>query len=78
MNSQRYKWDDETKDDSPSEFASTTFSTSIGALHDSGWARSRRRRRQRAARRTGLLWAMCAAIGASALFLYGVSHWLRG
>lgn len=74
MNSQRYKWDDETKDDGPSEFATTSFSTTAGAMH-SNWSRNRRRRR--AARRAGVLWTMLAAVGASALVLYGVAHWLR-
>lgn len=75
MNSKRYTWDDETKDDSPSEFVTTTYATTSAALH-SNWPRDRRRRR-RAARRNGLLWVMLAAVGASGLVLYGVSHWLR-
>lgn len=76
MNSQRYKWDDETKDDTPSEFASTTLSTLSGAVH-STWSQDQRRY-HRSARRAGLLWTMLAVVGASALVLYGVAQWLRG
>jgi hypothetical protein len=72
---QRYKWDDENKDDRPSEFVTTTFSTTAGALHSS-WSRERRKRR-RAARRAGVMWAVLAAVGASTLLLYAVASWLR-
>ncbi len=72
---QRYKWDDETKDDSPSEFSTTTYSTSAGALH-STWSHERKKRR-RAARRMGLMWAMLVTIGASTLLLYAVATWVR-
>lgn len=72
---QGYKWDDETKDDSPSEFSSTSFPASTGALH-SAWSHERRKRR-RAARRTSLMWGMLLAIGASAMLLYAVAGWLR-
>ncbi|HMN76686.1 MAG TPA: hypothetical protein PKC97_11515 [Burkholderiaceae bacterium] len=75
MKNQRYKWDDETKDDSPSEFASTTYSTLSGSAHSS-WPQERRHRRG-AARRTGVLWTMFAVVGASALVLYVAAHWLR-
>lgn len=68
----RYKWDDETKDDTPSEFATTTFSTS--AFH-STWSQDQRRYR-RSARRTGV-WIVLTALGASTLVLYGVAQWLR-
>ena len=75
MNSQRYKWDDETKDDSPSEFATTAYSTLSGAV-PSTWSQDQRRSR-RGARRAGLLWTMLAVVSASALALYLVAHWLR-
>lgn len=73
--SHRYKWDDETKDDTPSEFSTTTYSTAAGAFH-STWSQDQRRYR-RSARRAGLLWAVLAAVSASALVLYAVAHWLR-
>lgn len=72
---QRYKWDDESKDDSPSEFATTTYSTTAGAFH-STWSYDRPRRR-RAARRAGLMWAMAAAVGASAVVLYVLARLLH-
>lgn len=75
MKSQRYKWDDETKDDTPSEFASTTYSTLSGTAHSS-WPQERRRRR-RAARRGGVLWTMFAVVSASAAVLYVAAQWLR-
>ncbi len=75
MNSHRYKWDDETKDDSPSEFSTSTYSTSVGAFH-STWSQDQRRFRH-TAWRAGLPWAMLTVVSASALILYGVSHWLR-
>lgn len=75
MNSQRYKWDDETKDDSPSEFATTTYSTLSGAAH-SNWSHAQRRERG-AVRRTGLLWTMLAVVSASALVIYILALWLR-
>lgn len=70
--SQRYKWDDETQDDTPSEFATTTFATS--AFH-STWSQDQRRHR-RSARRAGV-WIVLTAVGTSALVLYGIAHWLR-
>lgn len=75
MSSHRYKWDDETKDDTPSEFSTTTYSTSAGAFH-STWSQDQRRYR-RTARRVGLLWVVLAAVGTSGLLLYGVAYWLR-
>lgn len=73
--SHRYKWDDETKDDSPSEFSTTTSSTTAGAFH-STWSQDQRRYR-RSARRASLVWIVLAAVGASALVLYAVAYWLR-
>lgn len=72
---QRYKWDDESKDESPSGFATTTYSTTVGAFH-STWSHDRRRGR-RAARRAGLMWAMAAAVGTSALVLYVLARLLH-
>lgn len=73
--SHRYKWDDVTKDDSPSEFPTTTYPASVGAFY-SFWSPDQRLYRH-LARHAGLLWTMFAVIGASTLVLYGIAHWLR-
>lgn len=75
MSSQRYKWDDETKDDTPSVFQSTSFPASTP---HSAWLHDQQRRRQRRARRSSLIWPVLAVVSTSAVVLYSVSHWLRG
>lgn len=71
----RYKWDDETKDDTPSEFSTTTYSTSAGAFH-STWSQDQRRYR-RSARRSGLLWVVLAVGAASVFIVYALAPLLH-
>lgn len=73
----KYKWDGDSRDERPSEFAQSTFApTTAGAFH-STWAQTRARRKRRV-RLAGLVAPLLVAVGVSGLVLYGLVSHLRG
>jgi len=72
-----YKWDGDSRDERPSEFAHSGYSTTTTAALHSTWAhkRGRRKRRNKLAR---ILLSLLIAVGASSLLMYLLVSHLRG
>jgi len=76
MTRNKYKWDGDSRDERPSEFAhSGDASTTAGVFH-STWAQERVRRRR--SRLAGRLLPLLIAVVASGLALVGLVNHLRG
>ena len=72
-----YKWDGDSRDERPSEFAQSEYlSTTAGVFH-STWSQERVRRKRRS-RLNALLRPLLIALAASGLALYGFVTHLRG
>ena len=77
MTRNNYKWDGDSRDERPSEFGHSAFSsTTAGAFH-STWSQERMVRRRRG-RLAGFLLPLLVALAASGLALYGLVTHLRG
>lgn len=73
-----YKWDGDSRDERPSEFAHSGYSTTTTAALHSTWAYNHRVRRKRRTRLARLLLPVLVAAGASSLLMYFVVSHLRG
>ena len=71
-----YTWDDESREQRPSEFAASSYSTTAGVFHTS-WAQDRALA-QRRARRAVMLWPLLITLGLALLALVGIASFLRG
>jgi len=71
-----YKWDGNSRDERLSEFAHSGYSTTTAGEFHSAWAQKRAQRTRRA-RLVGLVWPLLAAVGVSAMLLYGIVTHLR-
>jgi len=76
MDRRDYKWDGDSRDERPGEFAHSGYSTTAGVFH-STFAQQPVRRKRRA-RLAGVLVPVLAALGVSAMLLWGLVTHLRG
>ena len=74
-----FDWDTEPKDERPSEFPTTGFTTASGYYHSLSERRDHPvRQRSGISGLTQLLVMVVVVLGLGGALLYGLVHWLRG
>ena len=77
MTRNNYKWDGDSRDERPSEFAHSGYASTTAGVFHSTWAQERVQRRRRS-RLAGRLLPLLIVVVASGLALVGLVNHLRG